>query len=138
MAIATGKDAKVMFGVVLIADVVDYTFNIESPILSEGTLGQEWVQVAGIGIKGAKGTLSRLIDTAETSGHNALEAACLAGTKIVDFQLYVNDTDYWCSDTVSIADAGVFFSNYSATAGANDIVKFSCDFEFHSNVHRTS
>lgn len=138
MAIYTGKDAKLTFGTDTILDMVSYTFTIDSPLLEEPVFGDGWNRVAGQGIKSAGGSLSGLTNTADTTGQVAIENAVVSGTKITDFRLYVNDTEYWCSNTGADADAGVYFSNYSTTAGANDIVKMSADFRFQGEVYKTS
>lgn len=138
MAIYTGKDAKLTFGTTTILDMVDYTFTVESPLLEEAVFGDEWNRVAGQGIKSAGGSLSGLLNTADTTGQVAIENAVISGTLINDFRLYVNDADYWTPNTGADADAGVYFTNYATSAGANDIVKMSADFRFNGEVYKTS
>ena len=138
MAIYTGKHAKATFGTTTILDMVDYSFTLEGPLVEEAVLGDKWSRVAGQGIKSAGGSMSGLLNTADTTGQVALENAVVSGTMITDFRLYVNDTDYWASDTVDDVDAGVYFTNLGITAAPNDITKLSVDFRFNGEVHRTS
>lgn len=138
MSIYTGKDAKVTFGTTTILDMVDYSFALESPLVEEPVFGDEWNRVAGQGIKSAGGSMSGLMNTADTTGQVALENAVISGTLITDFRLYVNTTEYWASNTGADADAGVYFSNLNVTAAPADITKISVDFRFNGEVHRTS
>lgn len=138
MAIYTGKEAVVKFGDTTIMDLVSYTMTVNAPLLGEPVFGEEWNRVAGQGIKDASGSLSGLLNTADTTGQNVLEDACVSGTMQTNFRLYVNDTDYWTSNTGANADAGCYFTNYGTTAEANGITKVSCDFQFTLDVHRTS
>ena len=138
MAIATGKDCKATFGTTTIADMVDYSFSLESPLVEAEVFGTEWNRVAGQGVKAAGGSMSGLMNTADTTGQVALENAVISGTMITDFRLYINETDYWASNTVDDADAGVYFSNINITAAPSDITKISVDFRFNGEVYRTT
>lgn len=138
MAIYTGRDAKCTFGTTLIADLVDYSFTLESPILEEPVFGDEWARAAGQGIKSSSGSLSGLMNTGDTDGQVALENATISGTLITDFRLYINPTEYWTSNVVADTDAGVYFNNLNITASPNDITKVSVDFRFTGEVYRTS
>jgi len=134
MSIYTGKNAKVALGSHTVLNMVDFSLNIESPLLEEPVFGNEWTVIAGQGIKSAGGSLSGLVNPDDSTGQVTIEAAVLAGDKITDFKLYTDDTTYWSSDTDTDSDAGVYFSNYAVTASANDIVKMSVDFRFHGPV----
>ena len=139
MAVYTGQNAKVTFGTDTISDIVDYTFSIDADLLEEPVFGNDgWSTVAGQGVKGAGGSMSGLVNTADTDGQVVLENAVISGTKVTNFRIYVNDTEYWTSNTGSDADAGVYFANYETTGAANDIIRFSCDFRFHGQVYKTS
>ena len=139
MSVYVGRECKATFGATTISEMTDYSFSIEAPLLGEDVFGNDgWKTVAGAGTKGAKGSMSGLTDTSDTDGQVALETAVISGTKLTDLQLYVNDTEYWTSNTGADADAGVYFSNYATTVAAGDIVKFSVDFEFSGQVHKTS
>jgi hypothetical protein len=138
MGVYTGQNAKLAFGTNTISDMVDYTFSIDADLLEEPVFGDGWSTVAGQGVKGAGGSMSGLVNTADTNGQVVLENAVISGTKITDFRLYVNDTEYWTSNTGADADAGVYFSSYEITGAANDIIRFSCDFRFHGQVWKTS
>ena len=138
MAIATGKDCKATFGTTTIADMVDYSFSLESPLVEAEVFGTEWNRVAGQGVKAAGGSMSGLMNTADTTGQVALENAVISGTMITDFRLYINETDYWASNTVDDVDAGVYFSNINITAAPSDITKISVDFRFNGEVYRTT
>ncbi len=137
MSIYTGKNAKVALGSHDVLSMVDYSLTIESPLLKEPVFADEWVQVAGQGIKSASGSLSGLVNPDDSTGQVVIEQAVVNGTKITDFKLFTDDTTYWSSDTAADADAGVYFTNYAVTASANDIVKMSVDFEFHGSITKT-
>lgn len=138
MAIYTGKNMKATFGATVIADLTSLSFNLDAPTLEEPVFGDEWIRVAGQGIKSASGSLEGIINTADTGGQNAIESAAISGTLITNLQLYINPTDYWASNTAVDTDAGAYFSNYNFSGGANDIIKFTSDFKFTGEVHRTS
>lgn len=138
MAIATGKDCKATFGDVTILDMVDYSFTLDTPLIEAEVFGTEWNRVAGQGVKAAGGSMSGLMNTADTTGQVALENAVISGTAITDFRLYINDTDYWASNTGNDADACVYFSNINITAAPSDITKISVDFRYNGEVYRTS
>ena len=138
MSIATGKDCKATFGTTTILDMVDYSFTLDSPLIEAEVFGDEWNRVAGQGIKSGGGSMSGLMNTADTTGQVALENAVISGTLITDFRLYINSTDYWASNTGADADAGVYFSNINVTAAPTDITKISVDFRFNGEVYRTS
>lgn len=139
MSVHVGRDAKITFGATTISEMADFSFALEAPLLGEPVFGNDgWDTVAGAGNKSAKGSMSGLTDTADTDGQVALETAVISGTKITDLRLYINDTDYWTSNTGADADAGVYFSNLSTTVSPNEIVKFSVDYQFTGQVHRTS
>ena len=134
-----GRDCKVAFGTTIISEMTDFNFNIEAPLLGEDTFSNDgWRSVAGAGTKAGKGSMSGLTDATDTLGQVALEDAAISGTKIIDLRLYVDSANYWTSDIASRASAGVYFSNYNTTVAAGDIVKFSCDFECHGPMYKTS
>lgn len=139
MGVYVGRECKATLGSTTISEMTDYNFSIEAPLLGEDTFGNDGFNtVAGAGTKSAKGSMSGLTDTSDTEGQVILENAVISGTKITNLQLYVNDTEYWCSDTALRTTAGVYFSNYNTTVAAGDIVKFSVDFEFNGPIHKTS
>ena len=139
MSVHVGRECKIAFGTTTISEMTDYSFSLEAPLLGEDVFGNDgWRTVAGAGTKSGKGSMSGLTDTGDTDGQVALETAVISGTKITDLRLYINDADYWASNTGDDASAGCYFSNYNTTVGASDIVKFSVDFEFTGRVHRTT
>lgn len=138
MATFTGKDAKATFGTTTISDLTEYNLSIEAPLLGEPVFGTSWHTVAGPGVKAGTGSLSGLTNSADSTGQVVLENAVISGTKITDLRLYISTSEYWTPDTVTDTTAGVYFSNYNTTAGANDIVKFSCDMSFHGPICRKS
>ena len=136
MGVYTGRNAKVTFGTTEIADCVEYTMRIDNDLLREKVFGNNgWATTAGSAGLEASGSMSGLINTADTDGQVYLENACISGTKVTNFRLYVNPTDYWASNTGADADAGVYFGNYEVTANAGDIVRFTCEFSFDGHVY---
>ena len=138
MSVSIGKNCKIQFGTTLIADMVDFSFNISADVLSAAVFGSEWQHTYGSAIKSGTGSLSGLLNGADTDGQVALENAVISGTKITDFRLYIDETNFWTSDTVSDTDAGCYFTNYSTSAASTDITKINVDFSFHGEVHKTT
>lgn len=139
MALHTGKDGKLQFGTDTILNLVSYDFNLSSPLVEVETFGDEYMTVIGQGIKTSGGSLSGYLDTSDTTGQVAIENACVSGTKITDFKLYVNDTEYWASDTVNDTDSGVYFTDY--TVGAPEpsgAITMGATFKFSGAVYKTS
>lgn len=139
MSVYTGKDAKLAFGTDTILYLVSYDFSLNSPLVEVETFGDEYMNVVGQGIKSSGGSLSGLMDTSDTTGQVAIENACVSGTKITDFRLYVNDTEYWASDTVNDTDSGVYFTDF--TVGAPEpsgAITMGATFKFSGQVHKTS
>ena len=138
MAVSIGRDSKINFGTTTVLDMVDYNLVIDAPVLEASVFGSTWNEVYGSSIKSASGSLSGLVNVSDTTGQNILESAVISGTKITDFRLYIDDTNYWASNIVSDSDAGCYFTNYSITSASTDINKVSVNFNFKGEVYRTS
>ena len=138
MSVYTGRDATIKIGTTTLSDMTDYSFTIDAPLVEATVFGTSWCRIGGQGVKTATGSMSGLLNVADTDGQNVIESACISGTMINNFRLYPDATNYWTSDTATDAEAGCYFSNYSSAAAPNDMVSMSCDFKFHGPVIRTT
>lgn len=138
MAIQTGRYAKATFGTTTIADMASISMNTDTPVVTFEAFGDTNSQVAGTGIISTAGSLSGALNLSDTDGQLALYNACISGTNITDFRIYVNATDYWTSNTVEDADAHCRFTNFNITAAPAETVTVSSDFTFSGKVHLTS
>ena len=138
MAILIGRNSKVCIGNVTIAELADFSFTLEAPLLEAETFSTDFTRVAGAGIMSAGGSVSGLTSDSDTTGQDVISAAVLTNSGINNFRLYISDSEYWSSDTATDEDATCYFTNLSLTAAANDITKISFDYKFHSNVSKTT
>lgn len=139
MALFTGKSARLAFGTDTILNLVSYDFSLNSPLVEVEVFGDEYMTVIGQGIKSSGGSLSGLMDTSDTTGQTLIQNCCVSGTKVTDFRLYVNDTEYWCSNIAADTDAGVYFTDF--TVGAPDpsgAITMGATFKFTGAVYKTS
>lgn len=139
MSIQTGRYAKATFGTTTIANLATVSINTETPVVTFSAFGDTHTKVAGTGIISTAGSLSGALDTSDTAGQIAIKNACVSGTNITDFRIYVNATEYWASDIVSDADAFCRFTNFNVSVPSpSETVTVSADFTFSGNTHLTS
>lgn len=136
MAIGTGKYVKATVGGVTVSDLNNISLNNEAPLVIFEAFGDEETKVAGTGIRSTVGSISGALNVDDTLGQNVIQNACISGTSITDFKVYVNATDYWESNTVADAAAHCRFTNYNITAPSpSETVTVSFDYSFSGKTH---
>jgi hypothetical protein len=98
MAKLSGKNAKVMYGSVTVAEQVEWSmsgFTMET-VRKDPAFGDTIASYVSLDI-GDPGTISFRgnYDAADTSGQRALETACEAATGLTDLYLYANTSTFW-------------------------------------------
>lgn len=131
MSIQTGRYSKATFGATTINDISAISAGIETPVVTFEAFGDTHTKVAGTGIISTAGSLSGALNTADTTGQIALYNACISGTKITDFRIYVNTSDYLESNTDDDTDAHCRFTNFNiGLPSPAETVTVSCDYTF--------
>lgn len=99
MAKITGKNGKVMYGSVVVAEQVSWSM---SGVTMPTTTATTAFQATGTKVKEAAdipdaGTLefSGNYDPNDTNGQKALATACKAGTHLTNLYLYANTSTFW-------------------------------------------
>ena len=98
MSALSGKNAKVMYGSVVVADMVEWSMSGWSfPIVKKDTAFSDTVMEYDIAEPGDPGTISFSgnYDPADTNGQIALQTVCEAGTEITNLYLYANTSTFW-------------------------------------------
>jgi hypothetical protein len=98
MSALSGKNAKVMYGSVVVADMVEWSISgFTFPIVQKDTAFADTVQEYDIAEPGDPGTISWSgnYDPADTYGQLALQTVCEAGTTITNLYLYANTSTFW-------------------------------------------
>ena len=98
MSALSGKNARVMYGSVVVADMVEWSMSGWSfPIVKKDTAFSDTVMEYDIAEPGDPGTISFSgnYDPADTNGQIALQTVCEAGTEITNLYLYANTSTFW-------------------------------------------
>ena len=98
MSAISGKNAKVMYGSVVVADMVEWSISGWTfPIVKKDTAFSDTVMEYDIAEPGDPGTISFSgnYDPADTTGQLALQTVCEAGTTITNLYLYANTSTFW-------------------------------------------
>jgi hypothetical protein len=94
-----GKNGKVMYGSVVVAEQVTWSMSgFSQPVTSAPTaFGDTGTKVYEIGELGEAGTIefNGNYDPSDSTGQIALSAACKAGTHLTDLYLYANTSTFW-------------------------------------------
>jgi len=98
MARICGKNAKVMYGSVTVAEMVEWSMSgFSTPIAKKDTaFGDTFADYEACDVPEAGTiTFSGNYDPADTNGQVALNAACVAGSHLTDLYLYANTSTFW-------------------------------------------
>lgn len=98
MAAITGKNGRVLYGSVVVADQVEWSMSGFSQAVSEKpTAFTDTVKVFEATEPGDPGTISFSgnYDPADTTGQAAVSALCEAGTSVSNLYLYANTSTFW-------------------------------------------
>jgi len=93
----TGKNGKVMYGSVVVANQVEWSMSGFVPDIQEITAFGDTVKKYIAGAAGDPGTLSWSgnYDPADTTGQAVLSTVCQAGTGLTILYLYANTSTFW-------------------------------------------
>lgn len=116
MAIA-GKGGKVVVGTATVAEVGEWSLDINSEMLETTKFLDDWKSFIA-GLKDWSGSFSGRWDMTDTTGQKALQDAILGGTSVT-LKLYVNGTNYYTGTA--------FISTESPSAGVDGLVEVSFD-----------
>lgn len=97
MAKNGGKNAKVMYGSVVVAEMVEWSMSGFVPDIQDATAFNQSVKTFKEAGAGDPGTISFSgdYDPADTNGQTALNAVCEAGTELTNLYLYENTNTFW-------------------------------------------
>jgi hypothetical protein len=99
MAKIAGVNGKVMYGSVIVAEMVSWSMSgFSMPVTSAPTaFGDTGTKVYAVAELGEAGTIefNGNYDPTNTAGQLALSAVCQAGTHITNLYLYANTSTFW-------------------------------------------
>lgn len=138
MSIRTGKYAKATFGTTTIANLASIDWALDAPVVTFEAFADTHTKVAGTGMITTAGSLSGALDIDDTDGQMALYNACVSGTNITDFRLYVTDVKYLASNIVEDSAAFCRFTNFAVSEPSpSETITVSADFTFSGKTHLT-
>lgn len=99
MAKISGVNGKVMYGTVVISEMVSWSLSgFSMPVTSAptafGDTGTKVYEVAELG-EGGTVEFNGNYDPSNTAGQVALDAVCQAGTHLTNIYLYANTSTFW-------------------------------------------
>lgn len=115
MSTQTGIDASVKLGTTLVVDLATWAVDDSREAVTAPVFGETFNKVHGVGIRNVSGTITGLLNTADTTGQNSLESHYASGGPLSDFRLYINDTEYY-------QGTEVYITSYNTEASAEDTV----------------
>jgi predicted secreted protein len=90
MAPVVGYNGKVMVGAATVAEIGEWSLDIEAEMLDTTKFGDQW-KAAIAGLKSWSGSFAGRFDTADATGQIALQSATLGGTTVA-LKLYTDAT----------------------------------------------
>ncbi|MDE2099062.1 MAG: hypothetical protein KGL39_17545 [Patescibacteria group bacterium] len=122
MAAIVGKGGAVKVGANTVAELDEWTLDIDADTLDDTSFGSDWKTYLQ-GLKSWTGSLKGRWDVAtDTNGQAALQAALLGGTSIT----LALDVD---STTPHGYTGTAFVKKLAIGANIKDLITFQCDFE---------
>lgn len=98
MAKLSGKNGKVMYGSVVVAEQVSWSMSgVSMPTTTAPTAFTDTIKVKEAADAADPGTLefNGNYDASDTTGQIALATVCKAGTHLTDLYLYANTNTFW-------------------------------------------
>jgi len=86
-------------------------------------------KVHGLGSRNQNGTVEGFLNIDDSTGQEILRLAWEEGTKLTNFRLYINDEDFYGSDTDNDSEAGVYITSSSTSAAQDAIIPVTFAFE---------
>lgn len=126
MATVVGKSGHVAIGANTVAELKEWTLEVDAAMLDDTTFGATWKSFLP-GILDGKGSLKGNWDVAtDTNGQAALQAAILGGTVLTSLTLNVDGTNaYTCN---------AYLSKLQVDSKVESIVAFTADFQANGAV----
>ena len=98
MTAISGKDGKVTDGTNTLAEISEWSLDIEADVLEVTKFGDQW-RVKIVGLKDWSGSFAGRWDMTDTNGQLAFQNAILGGTTKT-LRLYVNDSQYYSGTAI--------------------------------------
>ena len=98
MAKITGKDGKVMYGSIVVAEMVEWSMSgFSMPVVKKDAAFTDTVATYEAADVGDPGTISFSgnWDPAASTTQDALQTVCAAGTHLTNLYLYANTSTFW-------------------------------------------
>lgn len=97
MSAITGKNGKVMYGSVVVAEMVEWSMSgFSKPVVKKDTAFNDTIAVYEAADAGDPGTISFRGNWDPANARQAaLHTACNAGTHLTDLYLYANTSTFW-------------------------------------------
>ncbi len=111
MATLSGRNAKIMKGSTVIAEMGTWNINLTPDNIDTSSFGSIWKK-SQVGMTGWEGAASGFLDKTDTSGQVALETAAFAGTLVTDLKFYVDASTYY-APSASSSSAGILIGGYN-------------------------
>ena len=140
MSMQLGRNSKITIAGTEVEEVTSVSISNASDMVKVKPLKATHTKVVGHTILDVNGTIS-MIEDLDDAGQTLLRNQCLTdGTTLVSgVKVYTSDAHYWESDTVTDADSGCTFTNYSAEASDGDNpVTSTADYSFSGATQLTA
>lgn len=129
MATYAGRNSKFAVGANTVSEMSDWSIDIKADVIREDVFGTTWAKKHGLSATDWSASVNGLVDLTDTNGQIALENAVVSGTKLTDLRFYIDNTNYYTSDTDSDADAGAYITSYNVSTAQGDVAKVSISIE---------
>lgn len=104
-----GRYASVKLGTDLVANLTNWTININMDNIDVSAFGSVW----GKGMPGMQSWTGSAVghyDPADTAGQAVLQSDALNATKITNIKFFIDNTSAWVPDITSDSDAGCYIN----------------------------
>lgn len=127
MAAIAGKGGQVRIGAAVVADVQEWTADIEKDTAESTALGASW-KTAIPTLKGGSGSLAMSFNMADTTGQKAMQDSFFNDT------LVTLNLDTASSGTLRTYSGSAWVTKFSTGVKVDDRVTYDVDFQFDGAV----
>lgn len=127
MAAIAGKGGQVRVGAAVVADVQEWTADIEKDTAESTALGASW-KTAIPTLKGGSGSLSMSFNMTDTAGQKAIQDSFFNDT------LVTLNLDTASSGTLRTYSGSAWVTKFSTGVKVDDRVTYDVDFQFDGAV----
>lgn len=128
MTAISGKGGQVRLGANVVADVQEWSADIEKDLLDSTAMGGDGWKTATPGLKGGSGSLSMSFNLGDTNGQKALQDSFWNDTLLA---VSLDTTDTGTNRTYS---GNIWVQKLSPDTKVDDRVTFDIDFQFDGAV----